>query len=99
MSNLKLIYGNIIDKLRNEIAENEAKHEAALEKEREASLFVMRRLQGAMNEKNRMALAEQVVDSMDMKTMIQMIYEDLLSFYEGQDGDEYFQRDWEMMNE
>jgi len=51
------------------------------------------------NEKNRMALAEQVVDSMDMKTMIQMIYEDLLSFYEGQDGDEYFQRDWEMMNE
>ena len=51
------------------------------------------------NEKNRVALAEKVVDGMDMKTMIQIIYDDLLSFYEGQDGDEYFQRDWEMMNE
>lgn len=50
MSDLKLIYGHIITKLRNEIAENEAKHEAALEKEREASLFVMRRLQDAMDD-------------------------------------------------
>ena len=51
------------------------------------------------NEKNRMALADQVVDSMDVKTMIMIIYEDLITFYEGRDGDEYFQRDWEMMNE
>ena len=50
MSDLKLIYGNIIKKLRDEIAANEAKHEAALEKEREASLFVMRRLQDAMDD-------------------------------------------------
>ena len=50
MSDLKLIYGHIIKKLRNEIAENEAKHVEALEKEREASLFVMRRLQDAMDD-------------------------------------------------
>ena len=30
------------------------------------------------NDKNRMALAEQVMDSMDMKTMIQCMYEHLL---------------------
>ena len=51
------------------------------------------------NEENRMKLAEQVVDSMDMKTLTQMVYEHIVESYEGQDGDEYFQRDWEMMNE
>ena len=50
MSNLKLIYGNIIDKLKNQIAENEKKHEAALEKEREAAHFVVRRLEDAIND-------------------------------------------------
>ena len=50
MSNLKLIYGNIIDKLKSQIAENEKKHEAALEKEREAAHFVVRRLEDAINE-------------------------------------------------
>ena len=50
MSNLKVIYGNIITKLRNQIDENEKKHEAALEKEREAAHFVVRRLEDAINE-------------------------------------------------
>ncbi|MAF43337.1 MAG: hypothetical protein CMI54_04080 [Parcubacteria group bacterium] len=50
MSNLKLIYGNIIDKLKNQIAENEKKHEAALEKEREAAHFVVRRLEDAIKD-------------------------------------------------
>ena len=50
MSNLKLIYGNIIDKLKNQILENEKKHEAALEKEREAAHFVVRRLEAAIND-------------------------------------------------
>ena len=50
MSNLKVIYGNIITKLRNQIEENEKKHEAALEKEREAAHFVVRRLEDAINE-------------------------------------------------
>ena len=50
MSNLKVIYGNIITKLKNEIEENEKKHEAALEKEREAAHFVVRRLEDAINE-------------------------------------------------
>ena len=50
MTNLKLIYGNIIDKLKNQIEENEKKHEAALEKEREAAHFVVRRLEDAISE-------------------------------------------------
>ena len=50
MSDLKVIYGNIIDKLRNEIEENEKKHKAALEKEREAAHFVVRRLEDAIND-------------------------------------------------
>jgi len=50
MSNLKLIYGNIIDKLKNQIEENEKKHEVALEKEREAAHFVVRRLEDAIDE-------------------------------------------------
>ena len=50
MSDLKVIYGNIITKLKDEIAQNEEKHEATLKKEREAALFVMRRLQDAMND-------------------------------------------------
>ena len=50
MTNLKLIYGNIIDKLKNQIEENEKKHEVALEKEREAAHFVVRRLEDAINE-------------------------------------------------
>ena len=57
MSNLKLIYGNIIDKLKNQIAENEKKHEAALEKEREAVHFVVRRLEDAIKDLKE-ALAE-----------------------------------------
>ena len=50
MSDLKIIYGNIIEKLKNQIAENEKKHEAALEKEREAAHFVVRRLEDAIND-------------------------------------------------
>ena len=49
------------------------------------------------NEENRFKLAEQVMDSMDMKTMIQYMYEHLLEGYE--QDDEFFERDWEMMNE
>ena len=50
MSDLRIIYGNMIDKLRNEIEENEKKHKAALEKEREAAHFVVRRLEDAIND-------------------------------------------------
>ena len=50
MSDLKVIYGNVIEKLKNEITENEEKHEAALEKEREAAHFVVRRLEDAIND-------------------------------------------------
>ena len=50
MSNLKLIYGNIIDKLKKQIAENEEKHAQALEKEREAAHFVVRRLEDAIDD-------------------------------------------------
>ena len=50
MSNLKVIYCNIIDKLRNKSVENEKKHEAALEKEREAAHFVVRRLEDAIKD-------------------------------------------------
>ena len=57
MTNLKLIYGNIIDKLKNQITENEKKHEAALEKEREAAHFVVRRLEDAIKDLKE-ALAE-----------------------------------------
>ena len=57
MSNLKLIYGNIIEKLKNQISENEKKHEAALEKEREAAHFVVRRLEDAISDLKK-ALAE-----------------------------------------
>ena len=61
MTNLKLIYGNIIDKLKNQIAENEKKHEAALEKEREAAHFVVRRLEDAIKDLKE-ALAEHKED-------------------------------------
>jgi len=57
MSDLKVIYGNIITKLRNQIEENEKKHEAALEKEREAAHFVVRRLEDAISDLKK-ALAE-----------------------------------------
>ena len=57
MSDLKLIYGNIIDKLRNEIAQNEEKHKATLKKEREAAHFVVRRLEDAISDLKK-ALAE-----------------------------------------
>ena len=50
MSNLKLIYGNIIEKLKNQIVANETKHAAALEKEREAAHFVVRRLEDAIDD-------------------------------------------------
>ena len=50
MTNLKLIYGNIIEKLKSQITENEKKHEAALEKEREAAHFVVRRLEDAIKD-------------------------------------------------
>ena len=61
MSDLKVIYGNIITKLRNQIEENEKKHEAALEKEREAAHFVVRRLEDAINDIKE-ALAENKED-------------------------------------
>ena len=50
MSDLKLIYGGVINKLKNQIEENEKKHEAALEKEREAAHFVVRRLEDAIKD-------------------------------------------------
>ena len=50
MSDLKVIYGNVIEKLKNEIAQNEEKHKATLEKEREAAHFVVRRLEDAIND-------------------------------------------------
>jgi len=50
MSDLRIIYGNIITNLKNEIAQNEEKHKAALEKEREAAHFVVRRLEDAIND-------------------------------------------------
>ena len=49
------------------------------------------------NEKNRMELAEQVVDAMDLKTLVRCMYEHILQGYEK--DDEFFQYDWEMMNE
>ena len=49
------------------------------------------------NEKNRMALAEQMVDAMDIKTLVQMVYEQILEGYE--QDDEFFHRDWELLNE
>ena len=61
MTNLKLIYGNIIEKLKSQIAENEKKHEAALEKEREAAHFVVRRLEDAIKDLKE-ALAEHKED-------------------------------------
>jgi len=50
MSDLRIIYGNVIAKLKNQIEENEKKHKAALEKEREAAHFVVRRLEDAIND-------------------------------------------------
>jgi exonuclease VII small subunit len=50
MSDLRIIYGNIIVKLKDEIAQNEEKHKATLEKEREAAHFVVRRLEDAIND-------------------------------------------------
>ena len=57
MSDLKVIYGRVIDNLKNEIAQNEEKHKATLEKEREAAHFVVRRLEGAISDLKK-ALAE-----------------------------------------
>ena len=57
MSDLRIIYGNVIAKLKNQIAENEKKHKAALEKEREAAHFVVRRLEDAISDLKK-ALAE-----------------------------------------
>ena len=57
MSDLRIIYGNIIVKLKDEIAQNEEKHKATLEKEREAAHFVVRRLEDAINDLKE-ALAE-----------------------------------------
>jgi exonuclease VII small subunit len=50
MSDLKVIYGNVIEKLKNQIEENEEKHKATLEKEREAAHFVVRRLEDAIKD-------------------------------------------------
>jgi len=57
MSDLKVIYGRVIDNLMNEIAKNEEKHKATLEKEREAAHFVVRRLEDAIKDLKE-ALAE-----------------------------------------
>ena len=57
MSDLKVIYGRVIDNLKNQIEENEEKHKAALEKEREAAHFVVRRLEDAIKDLKE-ALAE-----------------------------------------
>jgi len=61
MSDLKVIYGNVIEKLKNQIEENEEKHKAALEKEREAAHFVVRRLEDAIKDLKE-ALAEHKED-------------------------------------
>ena len=61
MSDLKVIYGNIIANLKNQIAENEEKHKATLEKEREAAHFVVRRLEDAISDLKK-ALAENKED-------------------------------------
>ena len=61
MSDLKIIYGRVIDKLKNQIEENEKKHKAALEKEREAAHFVVRRLEDAIKDLKE-ALAEHKED-------------------------------------
>ena len=61
MSDLRIIYGNIITNLKNEIAQNEEKHKAALEKEREAAHFVVRRLEDAIKDLKE-ALAEHKED-------------------------------------
>ncbi len=37
MSDLKVIYGRVIDNLKNQIEENEEKHKATLKKERETT--------------------------------------------------------------
>tara|TARA_B100000809_G_scaffold188314_1_gene186722 strand:+ start:492 stop:722 length:231 start_codon:yes stop_codon:yes gene_type:complete len=50
MSDLRIIYGNIIVKLKDEILQNEEKHKATLKKEREAAHFVVRRLEDAIND-------------------------------------------------
>tara|TARA_Y100000034_G_C6721931_1_gene319419 strand:- start:114 stop:335 length:222 start_codon:yes stop_codon:yes gene_type:complete len=50
MSDCRIIYGNIIVNLKNQIAENEEKHKASLKKEREAAHFVVRRLEDAIND-------------------------------------------------
>ena len=57
MSDLKVIYGNVIEKLKNEIAQNEEKHKATLKKEREPAHFVVRRLEDAIKDLKE-ALAE-----------------------------------------
>jgi len=64
MSDLKVIYGNIITKLRNEIEQNEEKHKATLKKEREAAHFVVRRLEDAIRDLKK-ALAENKEDEDD----------------------------------
>jgi hypothetical protein len=50
MSDLKVIYGNIIVNLKDEIAQNEEKHKATMKKEREAAHFVVRRLEDAIKD-------------------------------------------------
>jgi|TARA_R110000824_G_scaffold170827_1_gene348282 hypothetical protein len=57
MSDLKVIYGRVIDNLKNQIEENEEKHKATLKKEREAAHFVVRRLEEAISDLKK-ALAE-----------------------------------------
>ena len=57
MSDLKVIYGRVIDNLKNQIAQNEEKHKATLKKEREAAHFVVRRLEEAISDLKK-ALAE-----------------------------------------
>ena len=49
------------------------------------------------NEKNRMELAELVVDALDVKTLVQMAYEQILEGYE--QDDKFFHQDWELFND
>tara|TARA_R100000656_G_C3865189_1_gene110883 strand:- start:275 stop:460 length:186 start_codon:yes stop_codon:yes gene_type:complete len=44
------------------------------------------------NDKNRHQLADHIVDSMDLKDLIQIVYDDLMAYYEK--DTEGFEQDW-----
>ena len=44
------------------------------------------------NDKNRHQLADHIVDSMDLKDLMQIVYDDLMTYYEK--DTEGFEQDW-----